>query len=92
VSAVCGRDWHQKAGKRFLVVRLHSDVRLEITMPEPNTEIRLDATEQKLLEDVELGALQSVATAALLEDLRQSAKATGQKDQRINGRHSIRDL
>ncbi len=53
-------------------------------MSEPNTEISLDATEQQLLEHVELGALQSVATAALLEDLRQSAKSTGQKDQRIN--------
>jgi hypothetical protein len=74
------------------VVRLHSDVRLEITMAEPNTEIRLEATEQKLLEDVELGALQSVATAALLEDLRESARATGQKDQCINSRLSIGDL
>jgi predicted DNA binding CopG/RHH family protein len=62
------------------------------TMPEPNTEIPLDATEQQLLEDVELGALQSVATAALLEDLRESARATGQKDQRINSRLSIGDL
>jgi hypothetical protein len=62
------------------------------TMPEPNTEIPLDATEQQLLEDVELGALQSVATAALLEDLRESARATGQKDQCINSRLSIGDL
>ena len=61
-------------------------------MPEPNTEIRLDATEQQLLEDVELGALQSVATAALLENLRESARATGQKDQRINIRLSRSDL
>ncbi len=61
-------------------------------MPEPNTEIHLDATEQQLLEDVELGALQSVATAALLEDLRQSAKSTGQKAQRINIRLSSGDL
>jgi hypothetical protein len=61
-------------------------------MPEPNTEIRLDATEQKLLEDVELGALQSIATAALLEDLRESPRATGQKDQCINSRLTIGDL
>lgn len=57
---------------------------LESKMPEPNTEIHLDAAEQQLLEDLEQGALQSVATSALLEDLRQSARATGQKDQRIN--------
>jgi predicted DNA binding CopG/RHH family protein len=61
-------------------------------MPEPNTEIHLDDAEQQLLEDLEQGALQSVATSALLEDLRQSARATGQKDQRINIRLSSGDL
>ncbi len=61
-------------------------------MPEPNTEIHLDAAEQQLLEDLEQGALQSVATSALLEDLRQFARATGQKDQRINIRLSSGDL
>jgi predicted DNA binding CopG/RHH family protein len=61
-------------------------------MPEPNTEIHLDAAEQQLLEDLEQGALQSVATSALLQDLGQSARATGQKDQRINIRLSSGDL
>lgn len=61
-------------------------------MPEPNTEIHLDAAEQQLLEDMEQGALQSVATSALLQDLGQSARATGQKDQRINIRLSSGDL
>lgn len=61
-------------------------------MPEPNTKIHLDAAEQQLLEDMEQGALQSVATSALLQDLGQSARATGQKDQRINIRLSSGDL
>lgn len=61
-------------------------------MPEPSTEIHLDAAEQQLLEDFEQGALQSVATSALLQDLGQSARATGQKDQRINIRLSSGDL
>jgi len=61
-------------------------------MPEPNTEIHLDAAEQQLLEDMEQGALQSVATSALLQNLGQSARATGQKDQRINIRLSSGDL
>ena len=61
-------------------------------MPEPSTEIHLDAAEQQLLEDMEQGALQSVATSALLQDLGQSARATGQKDQRINIRLSSGDL
>ena len=61
-------------------------------MPDPNTEIHFAATEQQLLDDFEQGALQSVATSALLESLRQSANATGQKDQRINIRLSSGDL
>lgn len=61
-------------------------------MPEPNTKIHLDAAEQQLLEDMEQGALHSVATSALLQDLGQSARATGQKDQRINIRLSSGDL
>jgi len=61
-------------------------------MPEPSTQIHLDAAEQQLLEDFEQGALQSVATSALLQDLGQSARATGQKDQRINIRLSSGDL
>ena len=65
---------------------------LESKMPDPNTEIHFPAAEQQLLDDFEQGALQSVATSALLEDLRQSANATGQKDQRINIRLSSGDL
>ena len=53
-------------------------------MPEPDTEIHLDTTEQQLLEDFEQRALRSVATPALLDGLPQFAKSTGQKDQRIN--------
>ena len=52
----------------------------------------LEAGEQKLLDDFEQGALNSVATPALLDGLRQSARATGQKDQRINIRLSSGDL
>ena len=61
-------------------------------MPEPSPKIHLDAAEQQLLEDFEQGALRSVATPVLLDGLRQSAKATGQKDQRINIRLSSGDL
>ncbi|QNI79267.1 hypothetical protein SynRS9909_01280 [Synechococcus sp. RS9909] len=52
----------------------------------------LEADEQQLLDAFEQGALTSVATPALLNDLRQSARATGQKDQRINIRLSSGDL
>ena len=65
---------------------------LESKMPELNDEIHFSAAEQQLLDDFEQGALQSVATSALLGDLRQSAGATGQKDQRINIRLSSGDL
>ena len=61
-------------------------------MPEQNPAPALDADEQQLLDAFEQGALTSVATPALLNDLRQSARATGQKDQRINIRLSSGDL
>ena len=61
-------------------------------MPEQNPVPALEADEQKLLDAFEQGALTSVATPALLNDLRQSARATGQKDQRINIRLSSGDL
>ena len=61
-------------------------------MTDPNTEIHFPAAEKQLLDDFEQGALQSVATSTLLEKLRQSANATGQKDQRINIRLSSGDL
>jgi predicted DNA binding CopG/RHH family protein len=61
-------------------------------MPEQNPVPPLEAGEQQLLDDFEQGALNSVATPALLDGLRQSARATGQKDQRINIRLSSGDL
>ena len=61
-------------------------------MPEQNPVPALDADEQQLLDAFEQGALTSVATPVLLNDLRQSARATGQKDQRINIRLSSGDL
>ncbi len=61
-------------------------------MPEHNPAVQLDADEQQLLDSFEQGDLRSVATPALLAELRQSAKATGQKDQRINIRLSSGDL
>jgi predicted DNA binding CopG/RHH family protein len=61
-------------------------------MPEQNPVPVLEADEEQLLDAFEQGALTSVATPALLNDLRQSARATGQKDQRINIRLSSGDL
>ena len=61
-------------------------------MPEQNPVPALEADEQQLLDAFEQGALTSAATPALLDDLRQSARATGQKDQRINIRLSSGDL
>ena len=61
-------------------------------MPEAKSTDQLDAEEQQLLENFERDAMLSVATPALLESLRESAKATGQKDQRINIRLSSGDL
>ena len=61
-------------------------------MSEQNPVPALEADEQQLLDAFEQGALTSVATPALLTDLRQSARATGQKDQRINIRLSSGDL
>jgi predicted DNA binding CopG/RHH family protein len=61
-------------------------------MSEQNPVPALEADEQQLLDAFAQGALTSVATPALLNDLRQSARATGQKDQRINIRLSSGDL
>ena len=57
----------------------------------PSTD-SLDHDERELLDAVESGELRSIATADLLHQLRQSAQATGQKDQRINIRLSGADL
>ena len=61
-------------------------------MSEQNPVPALEADEQQLLDAFAQGALTSVATPALLNDLRQSARATGQNDQRINIRLSSGDL
>jgi predicted DNA binding CopG/RHH family protein len=61
-------------------------------MPESQAAAPLEAEEQQLLEDFEHDELRSVATPALLEELRESARGTGQKDQRINIRLSSHDL
>lgn len=62
------------------------------TMPEAKSTVKLDAEEQQLLEDFEREAMLSVATPSILEGLSESARATGQKDQRINIRLSSGDL
>jgi predicted DNA binding CopG/RHH family protein len=62
------------------------------TMPEAKSTVKLDAEEQQLLEDFEREAMLSVVTPSLLEGLRESARATGRKDQRINIRLSSGDL
>jgi predicted DNA binding CopG/RHH family protein len=52
----------------------------------------LDQDERDLLEALESGELSSIATPGLLNQLKESAKVTGQKDQRINIRLSGTDL
>jgi predicted DNA binding CopG/RHH family protein len=52
----------------------------------------LSSEEQQILSDFQAGEFRSVATPELLNELRQSAKATGLKDQRINIRLSSADL
>lgn len=61
-------------------------------MPDSTSSVQLDAEEKQLLDHFEHDALLSVATPSLLESLRESARATGQKDQRINIRLSSGDL
>ena len=58
----------------------------------PPSNDSLDQDERELLEAVESGALRSIATPDLLNQLRESAQVTGQKDQRINIRLSGTDL
>jgi predicted DNA binding CopG/RHH family protein len=62
------------------------------TMPEAQATAPLEADEQRLLDDFEHDELRSIATPSLLEGLREAAKSTGQKDQRINIRLSSHDL
>jgi predicted DNA binding CopG/RHH family protein len=52
----------------------------------------LSSEEQQILADFNAGELRTVATPQLLQELRQSAVATGAKDQRINIRLSSADL
>ncbi len=61
-------------------------------MPEAQAVAPLDADEQRLLDDFEQDELRSIAIPSLLEELREAAKGTGQKDQRINIRLSSYDL
>jgi predicted DNA binding CopG/RHH family protein len=61
-------------------------------MPEAKSTVQLDEEEQQLLEDFEREAMVTVATPSLLEGICESARATGQKDQRINIRLSSGDL
>ncbi|MFU8886944.1 MAG: hypothetical protein ACNA8O_16000 [Cyanobacteriota bacterium] len=56
------------------------------------TGTQLEPSERELLEAVASGELRSIATPDLLNQLRQSAQVTGQKDQRINIRLSGADL
>ena len=58
----------------------------------PSNNDLLDQDERELLESLESGELSSIATPGLLNQLRESAKVTGQKDQRINIRLSGTDL
>lgn len=58
----------------------------------PPSSDSLDQDERELLEAVGSGALRSIATPDLLNQLRESAKITGQKDQRINIRLSGTEL
>ena len=53
-------------------------------MPKAQAVAPLDADEQRLLDDFEQDELRSIAISSLLEELREAAKGTGQKDQRIN--------
>ena len=88
-------------GQRILVVRLHDYIHL-VPMIETQEHLltsttipsspELEPAEQQLLADFEAGELRSVATPARLSQLREAAKATGLKDQRINIRLSGADL
>ena len=61
-------------------------------MPKAQVAAPLDADEQRLLDDFEQDELRSIAISSLFEELREAAKGTGQKDQRINIRLSSYDL
>ncbi len=54
--------------------------------------MKLDAYEEEVLEAYESGKLLPVATKAELESMRDAARATAIKDQRINIRLSAGDL
>jgi predicted DNA binding CopG/RHH family protein len=58
----------------------------------PHSNDSFEPDERELLEAVASGELRSIATPDLLNQLRQSAQVTGQKDQRINIRLSGADL
>ena len=54
--------------------------------------MKLDKYEEEMLAAFESGALLSIATKEELEQIRESARATATKDQRINIRLSAGDL
>ena len=54
--------------------------------------MKLDAYEEEVLEAYESGKLLPAATKAELESMREAARATAIKDQRINIRLSAGDL
>lgn len=60
--------------------------------PQQQTSLSMDQEEQDLLDALDKDQLQSVATPELLLQLQQAARATGNKDQRINIRLSSADL
>jgi len=61
-------------------------------MPEQNPAIQLDSDEQELLSEYNAGAWRRFTTPGVLQSLRDAARATGHKDQRINIRLSSGDL
>ncbi|MEF8730892.1 MAG: hypothetical protein V5B40_02865 [Candidatus Accumulibacter meliphilus] len=54
--------------------------------------MKLDKYEEEVLAEFESGALLPIATKEVLEQIRESARATATKDQRINIRLSAGDL
>jgi hypothetical protein len=63
---------------------VHRAVRTMTMKSKQNPSLEFDPEEKQLLHDFETKALRSIATRELLDDLKQSAQATGHKDQRIN--------
>ena len=73
--------------RSFLVVE-----QLAILSSVSSSEMKLDKYEEEVLAAFEADALLSIATKEELEQIRESARATATKDQRINIRLSAGDL